>query len=89
MSESRFLSFVLILLKVLGLLLGLAMMVGFGFCSLCGASYLGSSNDWSVFWLVAAGLLLAALGFWIVLRMARSLNRRGQSPSPDEHKPWR
>ena len=64
--------------RALGVVFGLLVMGGFGFCSLCGLSMgIGSEPmGWLVF--ILPGLLLAFLGFLLLRRMTR-LVRQGKS----------
>jgi biotin transporter BioY len=62
--------------KVIGLIVGLIGMIGFGFCSLCGITMGFQSHD--LFGIVlpfaVPGLILAVLCFLLVRKMVRSAN---------------
>jgi len=55
--------------KVIGLLIGLAGMIGFGFCTLCGLMMVGDYGDIWIWVLLGAGM--TALNVWLVRTMIR------------------
>jgi predicted phage tail protein len=55
--------------KVVGLILGIIGMVGFGVCTLCGLAFF--SSDGSVWVLILAGALMTTLSVWLMLTMIR------------------
>jgi hypothetical protein len=58
--------------KVLGLIIGLLLMVGFGACGLCGLAFMGSfPGDPTVLGLSLAGFAIATGGFFLVRKMIR------------------
>jgi hypothetical protein len=58
--------------KVLGVIVGLIGMVGFGVCSLCGMVFIGSQySDGSVWFLTILGIVLTMLSLWLVIAMFR------------------
>ena len=59
--------------KVIGLLLGLVGMIGFGFCTLCGLMIAGS--DGSVWPWIIAGMVMTALSVWLVRAMINKSRR--------------
>jgi hypothetical protein len=68
--------------KVLGVIVGLIGMVGFGVCSLCGMVFVGSSHaDATVVFLTVLGVVLTLLSVWLVVAMfrnARAVRERGR-----------
>lgn len=65
--------------RVLGMIVGVLGMVGFGFCSLCGLALglSGGSRDWEiVIWFVIPGFILAFLFFLLVRAMVRRSRRK-------------
>jgi cytochrome c biogenesis protein CcdA len=56
-------------LKVVGVVLGLIGMVGFGVCTLCGVVLSFEYND--IWFLVLGGAVLTALSTWLVMSMFR------------------
>lgn len=56
-------------LKVVGVLLGLIGMVGFGVCTLCGLVISFEDND--IWFFVLGGAVLTALSTWLVTTMFR------------------
>jgi len=64
--------------KVIGVLLGLLGMVGFGLCTLCGLAFAGSDSGIWIWVLMGAGM--TALSLWLVIAMiskARADRNRG------------
>lgn len=56
--------------KVIGLILGIIGMVGFGVCTLCGLAFFsGEGSD--VWGLILAGAVMTALSVWLMLTMIR------------------
>lgn len=52
--------------KVIGVILGVLGMVGFGLCTLCGV-VIGLNDDFGDFWVwVLAGAVMTGLSFWLV-----------------------
>jgi len=60
-------------LKVIGVIVGLLGVVGFGFCSICGFVFAGSDRD--VLWLALLGAVIAALFVWMVVAIFRAARR--------------
>ena len=56
--------------KVIGLLLGLIGMIGFGLCTLCGLAFAGS-DDAEIWVWIALGALMTALSIWLMVAMIR------------------
>jgi hypothetical protein len=63
--------------KVLGVIFGLLLMVGFGVCGLCGMLFYSSPTyrDPGILGLSLAGFAIATVGFFIVRAMVRSARR--------------
>ena len=57
--------------KVIGLLLGLIGMVGFGVCTLCGSVFMLDSGDGAIVGLTLAGAVMTVLSTWLVRSMIR------------------
>ena len=55
--------------KVVGVLIGLAGMIGFGLCTLCGLVFAGSDGDIWIWVIMGAGM--TALNVWLVMTMFR------------------
>lgn len=55
--------------KVIGLLLGVIGMVGFGVCTLCGLVFF--SSEGGVWILILAGAAMTALSVWLMTTMIR------------------
>lgn len=55
--------------KVIGLILGVIGMIGFGVCTLCGLVFF--SSDGSVWILILAGALMTSLSVWLMVTMIR------------------
>ncbi len=66
-------------LKVLGVIVGLMGLVGFGVCSLCGFSIGG--RDTGIFVLASIGAVIAALFGWMAVAIIRS-TIRGRKREP-------
>jgi hypothetical protein len=73
--------------KVIGVIVGLIGMVGFGVCTLCGTFIaFGAYGDGEVWFMVLCGAGLTALSTWLVMTMfrkvreARELNRNDRNP---------
>jgi len=62
--------------RVIGLVLGLIGMVGFGLVGLCGVFLAGLSNDSSFHVLVVMAFVLCSLCLWLVVAMFRRARRR-------------
>jgi F0F1-type ATP synthase assembly protein I len=77
--------------RVLGLIFGLLVMAGFGFCSLCGLSYGMGSEPMGLLVFILPGFLLVFLGFLLVRRMLRLAGSGYQEPERQERddQPWR
>jgi hypothetical protein len=60
--------------KVLGLIVGLLGMAGFGMCSLLGFAFVGS-GDMSIIALTAFGVTLTVLSGWLVITMIRKARK--------------
>jgi hypothetical protein len=58
-------------LKVVGVILGLIGMVGFGVCTLCGVVLSFEYND--IWFLVLGGAAMTALSTWLVTSMFRKV----------------
>ena len=56
--------------KVIGLLLGIIGMIGFGLCTLCGLAF-ATSGDADVWFLTLLGAGMTALSIWLVRTMIR------------------
>ena len=63
--------------KVVGLLLGLLGMIGFGLCTLCGLAFSGSGDYWIPI-LMGAGM--TALSTWLAVAMVRKA-RKARAPA--------
>ena len=62
--------------KVIGVIVGLIGMVGFGLCSLCGM-IVGIGGGLGEFWfLVVAGMAMTALSVWLVVTMFRKAREK-------------
>jgi hypothetical protein len=57
--------------KVIGLLIGLIGMVGFGVCTLCGSVFMLDSGDAAIVGLTLAGAVMTVLSTWLVRSMIR------------------
>ena len=55
--------------KVIGVILGLIGMVGFGLCTLCGLVFAGSDSEIWVW--VIAGAVMTFLSVWLMVTMVR------------------
>lgn len=55
--------------KVIGLILGIIGMVGFGVCTLCGMAFF--SSDGGVWLLILVGALMTSLSVWLMVTMIR------------------
>ena len=55
--------------KVIGLILGIIGMVGFGVCTLCGLTFF--SREGGVWVLILMGAAMTALSTWLVVTMVR------------------
>lgn len=66
--------------KVIGLLLGIIGMIGFGLCTLCGIAFSGS-GDTEIIFLTLLGAGMTVLSTWLVRTMIRKA-RKDDSNSP-------
>ncbi len=68
-------------LKVLGVVVGLISMAGFGVCTLCGMFFVADGAD--VIGLVLAGAVMTALSIWLVVFIFRKVReaREGKDNS--------
>lgn len=57
--------------KILGLIVGLIGMVGFGICSICGLVIVPDMRDGGIMMLVLLGAGLSVLSGWLVATMVR------------------
>jgi hypothetical protein len=71
-------------LRVVGFVVGLLVMAGFGFCSLCGLAIGAGADLELLFTLILPGFVIAGLGFWLARRM-----RPGRTRNDRADKPWR
>lgn len=55
--------------KVIGLIIGVVGMIGFGFCTLCGLAFAGSDKSIWIWVLLGAGM--TALNVWLITTMVR------------------
>lgn len=55
--------------KVIGLILGVIGMIGFGICTLCGLVFF--SGEGGVWVLILAGALMTSLSVWLMVTMLR------------------
>jgi hypothetical protein len=60
--------------KLIGFLLGLIGMVGFGVCTLCGTVFVFDSGDGWIIFLTLAGAVMTVLSTWLVRTMVRKVN---------------
>ena len=67
--------------------IGILIMAGFGFCSLCGIAIGGGSDPEIVMVFILPGLGLAFLGFLLARWMY--LKRKSDGPDARDEKPWR
>jgi len=66
--------------KVIGVLLGLIGMIGFGFYTLCGLAFAGSDKSIWIWVLMGAGM--TALSLWLVIAMFRKARADRNRGSP-------
>jgi hypothetical protein len=66
-------------LKVVGFIIGLLGVAGFGLCSLCG--FMLAGRDREILMLALLGAVLAALCGWLVVAMVKSARRDRNSGS--------
>jgi len=69
--------------KVIGVVLGLIGMVGFGVCTLCGTMIASDMHDSEIWILVLGGALMTGLSTWLVttmFRKAREARERSIEP---------
>jgi hypothetical protein len=59
-------------LKVVGVIVGLFLMVGFGLCSVFGFAVGGGEGGGGIYLLAVAGAVIAALSGWMVVSIFRS-----------------
>ena len=70
--------------KVIGVLLGVLGMVGFGLCTLCGL-VVGLNDDLGDFWLwVLAGAVMTGLSFWLVATIVRKARETREAANRNE-----
>jgi Kef-type K+ transport system membrane component KefB len=67
--------------KVIGLLLGLIGMIGFGLCTLCGLVFSGS-GDAEILGLTFLGACMTALSTWLVVAMIRKARESRDRNNP-------
>jgi uncharacterized membrane protein len=60
--------------KVIGFLLGLVGMVGFGVCTLCGTVFAFDSGDFEIIVLTLAGAVMTVLSAWLLRTVVRKVN---------------
>lgn len=71
--------------KVLGVVLGLIGMVGFGVCTLCGVVISFDSNMGDVWPFVLAGAFMTFLSVWLVMRMFRKAREERESSQAQDN----
>jgi hypothetical protein len=73
--------------KVIGLLLGLIGMVGFGVCTLCGSLFVLDSGDSAIVGLTLAGAVMTVLSTWLVRTMIRKAREAREQAEDRDRNP--
>jgi len=70
--------------KVIGLIIGVIGMVGFGVCTLCGLAFF--SREGGVWVLILAGAGMTALNVWLIRTMVRKAREAREEPAGRRYK---
>jgi len=73
-------------LRVIGLIVGIVAMAGFGFCSLFGLVLGGGSEIELLLMFIVPGIVLALLGFLLARRMLRLARGRDEGRGQQWHR---